>query len=133
MITKRDQDRFDDNCDHLLVVDEEYSSSAKPHVIGTQRFLVRSSQNEEQAFYSQSEFDLESLYRKHTDKTFMELGRSCILPDYRNRRTMELMWQGTWAYALENDVDVMVGCASFPGYSSCTDNQSLAPALGLLS
>ncbi len=25
----------------------------------------------------------------------MELGRSCVLPDYRTKRTVELLWQGT--------------------------------------
>lgn len=52
---------------------------------------------------------------KHPEKRFLELGRSCVLPEYRNRRTVELLWQGNWAYALEHGIDAMFGCASLPG------------------
>jgi putative hemolysin len=45
----------------------------------------------------------------------MELGRSCVLPEYRTKRTVELLWQGNWAYALKHGVSAMFGCASFPG------------------
>jgi putative hemolysin len=45
----------------------------------------------------------------------MELGRSCVLKPYRNKRTLELLWQGVWSYVREHGVDVMVGCASFEG------------------
>ncbi|MEM9279282.1 MAG: GNAT family N-acyltransferase, partial [Pseudomonadota bacterium] len=75
------------------------------------------------------EFDVASLIRRHPERMFMELGRSCILAEYRSKRTMELMWQGTWAYALHNKVDVMLGCASFH-----TDKVAdIAEALGFLS
>jgi len=33
-------------------------------------------------FYSASEFEIEGLIAKHPDKRFMELGRSCVLPEY---------------------------------------------------
>ena len=46
---------------------------------------------------------------------FLELGRSCVLKSYRNRRTVELLWHGVWTYVREHGVDVMIGCASFPG------------------
>jgi putative hemolysin len=45
----------------------------------------------------------------------MELGRSCVLPDYRTKRIVELLWQGNWAYALKHGMSAMFGCASFPG------------------
>lgn len=45
----------------------------------------------------------------------MELGRSCVLPAYRTKRTVELLWQGAWAYSLKHGIDVMFGCASFHG------------------
>ncbi|HET7411797.1 MAG TPA: ornithine--acyl-ACP N-acyltransferase OlsB, partial [Pararhizobium sp.] len=28
---------------------------------------------------------------------------------------LELLWQGNWAYSLRHGIDVMIGCASFPG------------------
>ncbi len=45
----------------------------------------------------------------------MELGRSCVLKPYRNKRTLELLWQGVWTYVREHGADVMIGCASFEG------------------
>jgi putative hemolysin len=58
---------------------------------------------------------LDTLLARHPDKRFMELGRSCVLPEYRNKRTVELLWQGNWAYALKHGMGAMIGCASFPG------------------
>lgn len=122
-----EQEKHDLICDHLLVLENNNQKSAK--TIGTQRFLVKSACDKHLQFRSQSEFDLEALAAKHPEKRFMELGRSCILEEYRSKRTMELMWQGTWFYAIQNKVDVMTGCASFYAKSS----EEIEPALGFLS
>jgi putative hemolysin len=58
----------------------------------------------------------------------MELGRSCVLKPYRNKRTVELLWHGLWTYVREHKVDVMIGCASFEG----TDPAAHATALSFL-
>ena len=125
--TQLEQEQHDLICDHLLVF--ENTNPAKPKTIGTQRFLVKSASDTHLTFRSQPEFDLEGLAAKHPEKRFMELGRSCILPDYRSKRTMELMWHGTWSYAVHNHVDVMTGCASF--YATTT--AEIEEALGFLS
>lgn len=125
--SKLEQEHHDQICDHLLVL--ENSNPHKPKTIGTQRFMVKSAADSHLSFRSQSEFDLEELAAKHPEKRFMELGRSCILEAYRSKRTMELMWQGTWAYAVQNKVDVMTGCASF--HTKSVDDIKLA--LGVLS
>jgi putative hemolysin len=51
-----------------------------------------------------------------------------VLAPYRNKRTVELLWQGIWAYVLQNRLDVMFGCASLDG----TDPNRLAPSLSFL-
>lgn len=33
---------------------------------------------------------------------FMELGRSCVLLPYRNKRTVELLWHGLWTYVRDH-------------------------------
>jgi putative hemolysin len=38
-----------------------------------------------------------------------------VLPPYRTKRTVELLWQGNWAYSVKHGLDVMFGCASFHG------------------
>lgn len=125
--TKLEYEQHDLICDHLLVLDN--SDMENPKTVGTQRFLVKQSKDSHLPFRSQSEFDLEGLAKKHPQKYFMELGRSCILEPYRSKRTMELMWHGTWSYAVKNKVDVMTGCASF--YAQSPEEISLA--LGFLS
>jgi putative hemolysin len=47
-----------------------------------------------------------------------------VLPPYRNRRTVELLWHGIWTYVLRHQHDVMIGCASLPGTDP--DRQALA-------
>jgi putative hemolysin len=123
MINRRDEDPYDELCDHLLVVDHgDMVSSGKgpwrkrPRVVGTYRVLRQDMAEAHGGFYSQGEYDLAPLLRaKSRESHFMELGRSCVLKQYRNRRTVELLWHGIWTYVREHGVDVMVGCASFPG------------------
>jgi len=108
-ITRRDKDHHDLDCDHILVLDNELD----PKLVATQRLKTGSNKDKKLSFYSQSEYDVKALVRKHDQLLFMELGRSCVLPKYRSKRTLELLWQGTWAYAVEKKVDVLIGCASF--------------------
>jgi len=112
-LLRRDKDQHDLNCDHVLVLDNEFDRDKGPKLVGTQRVKTGSCKDPQLNFYSQSEYDVNKTICKHADLLFMELGRSCILHEYRSRRTMELLWQGTWAYAVERHVDVMIGCASF--------------------
>ncbi|MCR6500751.1 GNAT family N-acetyltransferase [Shinella sp. CPCC 101442] len=112
---KRDIDAWDMVCDHLLVLDTSIEGDAEEQIVGTYRLLRQDVATVSGGFYSQSEFDVDTLIARHPEKRFMELGRSCVLPAYRTKRTVELLWQGNWAYALKHGIDVMFGCASFHG------------------
>ncbi len=112
---KRDVDAWDMVCDHLLVLDTSIEGDAEEQIVGTYRLLRQEVAATSGGFYSQSEFDVDALIARHPDKRFMELGRSCVLPAYRTKRTVELLWQGAWAYSLRYGIDVMFGCASFHG------------------
>ena len=126
---RRDSDRFDDLCDHLLVVDTSVDGPACDRIVGTYRLLRQESAREAGGFYSQDEFDLEALTLRHPRLRFLELGRSCVLPEYRSKRTIELLWQGIWSYVRRCGIDVMTGCASFHG----TDPAEHAQALSFLA
>lgn len=136
IISGRDEDGYDAVCDHLLVVDNGPIGVRKrrvwrqrPRVVGTYRVLLQDAAERHQGFYTQGEYDIAPLLaRKSKDAYFMELGRSCVLKPYRNKRTVELLWHGVWTYIREHRVDVMLGCASFPG----TDPQEHALALSFL-
>lgn len=112
---ERDADRFDAVCDHLLVIDTTLAGAEHERIVGTYRLLPPEKAIAAGGFYSEDEFELKSLLNRHPDRRFLELGRSCVLPAYRSKRTIELLWQGIWAYCRQNRIDVMTGCASFPG------------------
>lgn len=122
-----DRDKFDAVCDHLLVTDTDPDSGERK-VVGTYRMLRDSVAEAHDGFYSAQEYDIAHFRRLHAGKRLLELGRSCVLEEYRTKRTVELLWQGIWAYVLEHKIDLMFGCASFEG----TDPQRHAEALSFL-
>ncbi|UWU16502.1 GNAT family N-acetyltransferase [Rhizobium sullae] len=115
MRRERDVDAYDAFCDHLLVLDRSIEGDSEDQIVGTYRLLRQEVAMANGGFYSASEFAIGELLARHPDKRFMELGRSCVLPEYRTKRTVELLWQGNWAYALRHGMSAMFGCASFPG------------------
>jgi putative hemolysin len=128
-LSRRDVDPFDAVCDHLLVVDHAAPRLREsPPVVGTYRLLRQEVADRQSGFYTAGEFDIDALLARHDDHRFLELGRSCVLPPYRNKRTVELLWHGIWAYVLAHRIDVMIGCASLEG----TDPDRLALPLSFL-
>jgi L-ornithine Nalpha-acyltransferase len=129
-LTRRDFDDFDAICDHLMVVDRSrlQSASGESSVVGTYRLLTQDVATEHHGFCSASQFDISGLLGRHAGQRFLELGRACVLPAYRSRRAIELLWHGVWRYALERRIDVMIGCASFEG----TNSELLARPLSFL-
>lgn len=130
MLARRDKDRFDAICDHLLVTDHAARPSlgGKQPVVGTYRLLRQEIAHRHGGFYTEDEFDLSGMMARHPDQRFLELGRSCVLPRYRNKRTVELLWHGISSYVRQHQIDVMIGCASFEG----TDPARLALPLSFL-
>ncbi|MGI9366940.1 MAG: GNAT family N-acetyltransferase [Rhizobiaceae bacterium] len=110
--SNRDRDEFDSYCDHLIVVDR---SNGRDEIVGTYRLMRQSQALEMGGFYTQTEFDLGPLFAANPDARFLELGRSCIRPEYRTKRTLELLWHGTWACCVNHGISIMFGCASFSG------------------
>lgn len=118
MLARRDVDAFDPLCDHILVLDHATQIRRlrkKPAVVGTYRLLRQEVAEPHGGFYSESEFEIGSLITRHRNLKFLELGRSCVLAPYRNKRTLELLWHGIGAYVTCTNTDVMIGCASLDG------------------
>ena len=119
-LARRDIDAFDAICDHLVVIDHAVIErpalgAPRPAIVGTYRLLRQEIADRNGGFYTASEFDISGLLARHRGKRFLELGRSCVLPPYRNKRTVELLWHGIWTYVLAHRIDVMFGCASLEG------------------
>lgn len=115
MLAGIDFDAFDDICDHLIVLDKSLEGDTPDQIVATYRLLRQEVAEKHSGFYSASEFDIAPMIARHPGKRFLELGRSCVLAPYRTKRTVELLWQGNWAYSVKHNLDVMFGCASFPG------------------
>ncbi len=127
----RDFDKFDDVCDHLLVVDRDaHDADGQPLVVGTYRLTREHDAARVGGFYTAGEYDIARMLKGLPAQTkLLELGRSCILKSYRSRPgTMQLLWKGLLAYVARFDIDLMFGCASLAG----TDAQALSLPLSYL-
>ena len=100
-----DRDRFDPYCEHLVVRDDDSGL-----VVGTYRILSPAKAREIGGYYSEGEFDLGRL--EHLRSKLVEVGRSCVHPDYRNGATIALLWSGLTKYMRENGYEYLFGCAS---------------------
>lgn len=121
----RDYDRFDEVCDHLLVLDNALAGPDQRRIVGTYRLLRQDAAAEAGGFYSEDEFEVTNLVARHSGQRFLELGRSCVLPQYRSKRTIEALWQGIWSYVTHHNIGVMTGCASFPGTDPAVHAEAL--------
>ena len=127
----RDFDKYDDVCDHLLVVDRAaHDEDGQPLVVATYRLTRKQDAMRAGGFYTASEYDISPMLKGLPAATeFLELGRSCVLKSYRARPgTMQLLWKGLMAYVARFDIDLMFGCASLAG----TDAGALALPLSYL-
>lgn len=132
---RTDADRFDEFCDHLIVVRQDPSHGLDPimlsdgELVGTYRLMRQDMANRLGGYYSAGEFDIGPMLAAHPELQFLELGRSCVLKPYRTKPVLELLWQGIWNYVRHHGCDVMFGCASFEG----TDPAAHAAALTFLA
>lgn len=100
-----DCDMYDAFCDHLLVRDTDSGE-----VVGTYRLLPGRKARELGSFYADGEFDLTRL--KHLRDATVEIGRSCVHPDYRSGATITRLWSGLIAYTGQHGYQYLMGCAS---------------------
>ncbi len=110
--SQRDSDAYDAVADHLLVVDHAIGPGPEG-VVGTYRLIPREAADKVGRFYSAEEYDITPM--ASYPGRVLELGRSCVAADYRNRAVMQLLWRGIAAYIFRHKIDLMFGCASLPG------------------
>lgn len=121
-----ERDRFDPHFDHLILIDEALTCDPIDKVVGVYRLLPSDRAAEIGRFYSEDEYDLTAL--KNSGRKLLELGRSCLHPEYRGGTAMFELWNGLAAYVYENEIEILFGVASFHG----TDPAKLAEPLSLL-
>ncbi|MEO6137500.1 MAG: GNAT family N-acyltransferase [Luteimonas sp.] len=124
--SRRDADAHDACMDHIIVIDHA-RAPRDGQVVGTYRIRRRAA-NESASLdgYTSSEFDVSPLIA--TGERTLELGRSCVLREYRGRAVLNLLWGAIAAYVGDHDIGLMFGCASLRG----TDPMKLREPLAYL-
>ncbi len=101
-----DQDALDPYCEHLIVRNEDHEIVASTRLLtGEQAALAG-------GFYSAHEFRIEAIER--LDGRKLEIGRTCVHPEYRSGTTIAVLWSGLAEYVAANSIDYLFGCASIP-------------------
>ena len=100
-----DADELDPFCMHLLVRDNDTGE-----LVASTRIL-----NDERAqafgrFYSESEFEMDKV--KALEGKKLEVGRTCVHPDYRNGSVIGALWQGLAELMFRDGYQWLFGCAS---------------------
>ena len=121
-----EQDKFDPFYDHMILVDRSLGCDEIDKVVGVYRLLRQDMAEKMGQFYSEDEYDLSKL--KASGRRLMELGRSCLLPDYRGGAGMFHLWNALAGYVAEHEIEILFGVASFHG----NDVEALAAPLSLL-
>ncbi len=120
-----ERDRFDPFFDHLLLLDHNRPGDLP--VVGVYRLLREPQARAAGQFYSEDEYDLSAL--RSLGAPMMELGRSCLHPEYRGGSGMYHLWRGLAEYVDTHGIRVLFGVASFHG----TDVQALRQPLSFLA
>lgn len=121
-----ERDDLDPHFDHLILIDTRRDAAALDHVVGVYRLLTSDRAAAIGRFYSEDEYDLSAL--KASGRRLLELGRSCVHPDYRGGTALYHLWNGLADYVLDQGIEVLFGVASFHG----TDARALAEPLSYL-
>lgn len=122
---KREFEPFDNIMDHLVVVDPAHGQG-NDRIVGTYRLLRDDIARQHGSFYTAQEFDISPFV--NSGARLLELGRSCVLPEYRTMPVLQLLWQGIASYVADHKIELMFGCASFRG----TDINAIAEPLSYL-
>ncbi len=128
---RRDFDKFDEYCDHLLVVDRAvHDDDGQPMVVGTYRLMRDVDAARAGGFYTAGEYEIAPMLAGIPQGSrVLELGRSCVLKSYRAKPgSMQLLWRGVMTYVARFSIDLMFGCASLQG----TDPEAIAMPLSYL-
>ncbi|MDR0449597.1 MAG: GNAT family N-acetyltransferase [Rickettsiales bacterium] len=105
--TREETDSFDRYCEYMLVFH-------KKKVIGGYRIITKKAADENDGFYTETEFDISKI--KKVRGNIAEMSRACIEKKYReNQLAISMLWLGLGNYILKNKIVVMFGVISYVG------------------
>lgn len=104
--SEKDEDAFDSQCDHLLVIENETDE-----VIGTYRLQDNEMAVSGKGFYTYTEFNIHE-FKEGVLSDAVELGRACVQRNHRNGRVLYLLWRGIAKYLQYSGKRFLFGCCS---------------------
>jgi len=107
-----DEDKYDDQCHHLIVKEKETDK-----VVGTYRLQTYDLAAAGEGFYSESLFNLNELPDEVLTKSF-EVGRACIEEEHRSGRVLFLLWKGFAGYLKALHQRYLLGSLGIPAKSA---------------
>lgn len=103
---ERDADKYDQQCNHLLVLERDTDK-----VIGTYRMQTYDTARKHHGFYTSDEFNISAISEKILNKS-VEVGRACIAKEHRNGRVLYLLWRGIAEFMKLTSSRYLFGCCS---------------------
>jgi L-ornithine Nalpha-acyltransferase len=100
-----DVDEFDEYCLQMIVVNKETNNP-----VGTYRVHLGAIASSAKGFYSANEYSIAGL-DKIANAT-MEVGRSCVLPEFRSGAAVALLWGGIGELMMRAKLQYLMGCVS---------------------
>ncbi|MGB3621958.1 MAG: GNAT family N-acyltransferase [Ketobacter sp.] len=117
-----DVDDLDDYCLHLVV-----RNQANLEIIGYTRVLTCELAARFGRYYSSHEFHIDNIINR--PGRFLEIGRTCIHPDFRNGATIAVLWAHLAKFMQENEFRYLFGCASISLEDSGKNLAKIMPVL----
>jgi putative hemolysin len=100
-----DIDEYDEYCLQMIVVDK---LTREP--VGTYRAHLGLIASNARGFYSSTEYNISGLDK--IASASIEVGRSCVLPEYRNGAAVSMLWAGIGELLARSKLQYLFGCVS---------------------
>ncbi len=108
-ISEIDLDEFDEFCLQLMIVSKK---DGLP--VATYRIHLGSVATKAKGFYSATEYNIKGMDLIASKS--IEVGRSCVLPEFRTGGAIALLWSGIGELMLRAKMRYLFGCASLEEY-----------------
>ena len=105
-VTRRDEDGFDRQFHHLMILSRDAGAAA-----GTYRLQTGEMAESAAGYYSAGLFAVERL-PDEIRRSAIEIGRACVAKAHRNGRVLHLLWRGLASYLSWNGKTRLFGCCS---------------------
>jgi len=106
---KLEIDAFDSVAEQMILLD--LARPEHDQVIGVYRMMDNAAAQAAGSFYTETEYDLSPLIS--TGRPMLELGRSCLHPDYRGGVGMLHLWQAIATEVKARGVEILFGAIAF--------------------